>query len=306
MSGALQAVFRNLRSFGPPSGQQVYTGAGTYTFIIPAGTTRVSYMVIGGGACGDSLSGAGPNCWVGGTGGSGGSRVWATNKTVVPGTSYTMFIGGGANQYATAFCNGGTPLKIQAGCRTIANGYSTGTYRIKGASGGQGGQCACASVAGGGGGGAAGFINDSDTDGAYPACVRPSKGGVGGNYAAGGGGVGYCGGAGGGAAGGRCGGTAGRGGGGGGTSLLGRSYTGSSALGGAAASGGGNGGAGGGTGGGSSGSGINGGGYGGGGGGASASTGVQNTRGVGSGSAGIRIMWPGCTRFYPATNTNDV
>lgn len=49
MSGALQAVMKNQRSFGPPPGQQAYTTAGTYTWVVPTGVTSISIVAIGGG-----------------------------------------------------------------------------------------------------------------------------------------------------------------------------------------------------------------------------------------------------------------
>ena len=52
MSGALQAVFQNQRSFGAPPGQQAYTTPGTYSWVAPTGVTKVSVVAIGGGEIG--------------------------------------------------------------------------------------------------------------------------------------------------------------------------------------------------------------------------------------------------------------
>ena len=52
MSGALQAVFQNQRSFGTGAGSQSYTSAGCYSWVAPAGVTSVSVVAIGGGAGG--------------------------------------------------------------------------------------------------------------------------------------------------------------------------------------------------------------------------------------------------------------
>ena len=44
MSGALQAVYQNLRSFGAAPGSQSYTVDGTYSWVAPAGVTSVSVV----------------------------------------------------------------------------------------------------------------------------------------------------------------------------------------------------------------------------------------------------------------------
>jgi len=45
MSGILQGAFQNLRSFTSVTGQQAYTSSGTYTWVAPAGVTKVSVIV---------------------------------------------------------------------------------------------------------------------------------------------------------------------------------------------------------------------------------------------------------------------
>ena len=99
MSGALQAVFQNQRSFGPPPGQDAYTTAGTYSWVAPAGVTRVSVLAVGGG------SGGGGGFTTGvfyGTGGGGGLG-YKNNYTVVPASSYTVVVGdkSAANPFGT-------------------------------------------------------------------------------------------------------------------------------------------------------------------------------------------------------------
>ena len=57
MSGALQTVYQNQRSFGLGGGQQAYTTAGSYTWVAPALVTKVSVVVVGaGGGGGADLS----------------------------------------------------------------------------------------------------------------------------------------------------------------------------------------------------------------------------------------------------------
>ena len=50
MSGALQAVFQNQRSFLIVTGQQAFTSSGSFTWVAPAGVTKVSVLAVGGGA----------------------------------------------------------------------------------------------------------------------------------------------------------------------------------------------------------------------------------------------------------------
>ena len=49
MSGALQAVFQNQRSFNPPPGQEAFITAGTFTWVAPTNVTSVSVVAVGGG-----------------------------------------------------------------------------------------------------------------------------------------------------------------------------------------------------------------------------------------------------------------
>lgn len=84
MSGALQAVFQNQRSFGAPPGQQAYITSGTYCWVAPAGVTSVSVVAVGGGAGGTN-----------GGGGSGGGLGYKNNISVTPGNSYTVVVGAG-------------------------------------------------------------------------------------------------------------------------------------------------------------------------------------------------------------------
>ena len=266
------------------TGQQTYTSAGTYTWVVPAsGVSSISCAVLSGGAGGTSLTS-------GSTGsGGGGALTYANNVSVTPGATYTIVVGfGGARG---AFRNAGASyIQLSGTSLVYANGApnsnpgnpvtGTGYY------GGQGRD--------GGGGGAAGYSGD---------------GGAGANY-----GNGSSGASGGGGGGGGAGGSY-TGGGGGGVNFLGRGATG---VGGVYASDadtrGGTGGSGGGTGGTggqtfdccgqSYNNGGNGGTYGGGGGftyGTAAGTGG----GVGSGGW-ARIIYPGSTRSYPATNTGNL
>jgi hypothetical protein len=68
------------------SGEQVYTSAGTYTWVAPAGVNSVNVVAVGGGGGGGLYFG-----WGGGGGGLG----WKNNIPVTSGNSYTVVVGAG-------------------------------------------------------------------------------------------------------------------------------------------------------------------------------------------------------------------
>jgi hypothetical protein len=73
-------------------GESLYTTPGTYSWTAPQGITNISVLCVGGGGGGGSAGGiGGPS----GGGGAGGGVAWKNNITVVPGTSYTVQVGGG-------------------------------------------------------------------------------------------------------------------------------------------------------------------------------------------------------------------
>ncbi len=172
----------------PPTGQQAYTSAGTYTWTAPVGVTSVSVVAIGGGGCAYLLGASS------GGGGGGGGLGWKNNITVVPGQSYTVVVGAGA---ATDSRGPGSDSYF----------ISTGTVAGYGGGGSPGG------VVGLGGTGG-GYVGDGGGSGGYGGGSNASYlgGGAGaGGYSGNGGGGGYQNNGGGG-------GTAGNGGGGGGGS----------------------------------------------------------------------------------------
>lgn len=306
MSGALQAVFQNQRSFGTPPGQDAYITAGTFSWVAPAGVTKVSVVAIGGGAAG------------------GGGLGYTNNITVIPANSYTVVVGSGLS---VAYCPVGTG--------TAGTSYFSATCVVAGYGGNQQGVSSGAGGSYTGTGGGSGGNSNSGF----------SAGGSGGYSGNGGNGVTSGSGAAGSGGGGGSGGPRGSGvcgpsgcyyltsqaahGAGGGTGLLGQGSNGSGGASGAPASpntsyggGGGGGGSSGGNGtaGGNSsafsaGAGGSGGAYGGGGG----QAGFQETYSLpclcllsqsqgtaGPGSKGaVRIIWPGCARSFPSTRTAD-
>jgi len=185
MSGVLQAVFQNQRSFGPAPGQQAYTTAGTFSWIAPAGVTSVSVVTVGAGGYSTA-------------GGSGGALSYKNNITVVPGNSYAVVVGAGNSGTLSSFNGTGVVSAGTGSTRTGDGGGNGGTGGQGGAGGysGNGGNGASGSGSGtagsGGGGGGSG-------SGYYYTCVGcverygyPGGGGVGllGQGASGSGGTG--------------------------------------------------------------------------------------------------------------------
>ena len=193
------------------AGSHSYTTPGTYCWIAPAGVYKVSVVSVGGGANG--ANGCGSTA-TGGKGGGGGALAYCNNKTVVPGTAYTVIVGaagatGGQSSFAA--------IAVACGGRVPCGG----TTLYAGGAGGSGGNGVFAGC-GGGGGGAGGYSGNGGNAGA----AGGGGGGAGGGAGGGGGGVGLLGqgcsgasvgqgGSGGCNASGKCGGAYGAGGGGG-------------------------------------------------------------------------------------------
>ena len=148
MSGSNQAVFQNQRSFFVPAapGQQAYTNAGTYSWVAPAGVSKVSVVAVGGGAGGGYSRGGG-----------GGGLGYSNNVTVVPGNSYSVVVGGGGTPTNTS--SGGTggtsyfvsTSIVSGGGGSIPGSNQGGTYT--GTGGGNGGSDVTHGISGGGGAG---------------------------------------------------------------------------------------------------------------------------------------------------------
>jgi hypothetical protein len=183
-------------STGSFTNMQVYASAGTNTFTVPAGVTKIMVEVWGGGG-----GGAGTNS--GYAGGGGGGAYGKQILTVTAGNSYTVVVGAGGSAGAGGSVGGnggitsfGTGPLVSAGGGfggqpTGAGGVggtSTSTFNISGENGrfgyntsdayggaspngGNGGLHGLPSGAGagnapGGGGGGAGFGNGSYSGGA--------------------------------------------------------------------------------------------------------------------------------------------
>jgi hypothetical protein len=247
-------------------GQQAYTSAGSYSWVAPSGITSVSVVAVGGGGGGSASYGAG----------AGGALGYKNNYTVIPGNSYTVFVGNGCSGSvsgtASYFVNTCT-LRAGGGGRAQAPGSGIGgTYTGDG--GGNGGPSFS-----GQGGGAGGYSGNGGSGGGGPGGSGAAGAGGGG----GGGGFTACG----------CGIFRANGGGvgilGEGTSGAGGTNNGTYAQ---AQGKGGSGGANGCT---------NGGAYGGGG-------GYRDTPPSDRSGAGgaVRIIWPGTSRSFPSTCTGNL
>jgi len=270
------------------AGSQQYC-SGSYSWVAPAGVTKVSVLVVGSGGNGGTGT-----CTPGG-GGGGGALAYVNNYTVVPGNSYTVVAAaGGVGVSGSSYFVSCAVASARNGANGATYGGGAGGIVIAGTGGSGGNGGSTAQNSGGSGGGGAGGYSGAGGAGVG----RPT--GTGNNGSGGGGGGG-----------GTCGNSAIGGGGGGGVGMQG---TGSSGTGGACGAYGGGGGSGGnsgtragqqGVGGGGGKRAGNGGAYGGGGGGGGAYTCCgYGLSGFGNTGA-VRIIWPGNTRSFPSTCTGS-
>jgi hypothetical protein len=85
-------------------GCQTFTIPGMYTWTVPSGVTKISYIAVGGGGTAGST-----NSYPNTNGAQGGTTVWRNNISVTPGEIYTIYVGaGGAYNTGNASGNGGT------------------------------------------------------------------------------------------------------------------------------------------------------------------------------------------------------
>ena len=148
MSGVTQAVFQNQRSFVIVTGQQTYTGAGSYSWTAPTGVTSVSVVAVGG------------SLYNGGGAESGAGLGYKNNIAVVPGSSYTVVVGPADSYFiSTSTVKGGGAASTTGGT-FFGDGGGTGGNTFSSAQGGgaggyagEGGSASGAGAGGGGGGG---------------------------------------------------------------------------------------------------------------------------------------------------------
>lgn len=167
-------------------GQNLYNSSGTYSWTAPTSVTSVSVVAIGGG-------GAGQDNWANPAGGGAGLG-WKNNITVVPGTAYTVVVGGrgistsssGATQLKggdSYFISLATVSGYGGGNNSGSGSYATGPNvrgntggGYVGDGGGPGGQANSSWSGGGGAGGYSGRGGDVNETWNYPT-VRGAYGG---------------------------------------------------------------------------------------------------------------------------------
>jgi hypothetical protein len=122
-------------STGSFTNMQVYATAGTNTFTVPAGVTKIMVEVWGGGGGGGLNSTATTRYGYGGGGGGYGKGIF----TVTSGTNYTITIGAGGLA-GTASANGGTGGTSSVGTLITATGGTGGlSFGVMGVATGEGG-----------------------------------------------------------------------------------------------------------------------------------------------------------------------
>jgi hypothetical protein len=185
-----------------------FTTVGNNTFIVPAGVTKISAVLIGGGGAGGGGSAGGNGS--GGQGGGGGGLRYVNDFPVTPGQTLTVIVGAGGNGGTGAGGDGGdssitgivTAFGGKGGAAINTGAVGTGGDGSGGSGGATGGSGGTATlVAGAGGGGAAGYSGNGGTGGNGSVTnggVAGSGGGAGGGGAptdsgSGGGGVGVLG-----------------------------------------------------------------------------------------------------------------
>lgn len=154
---SLDIVLAAAGSASPPPGQIAYTTAGTYSWVCPAGVTSVSVVCVGGGGSY-------------GNGGAGGGLGYKNNITVVPGNSYTVVVGAGG-------------VSDQSG----GDSYFINASTVKGG-GAQSGTAYFTSIGGsytGDGGGLGGSVNGGFKSGAGAGGYSGKGGDGGANYVSG-------------------------------------------------------------------------------------------------------------------------
>jgi hypothetical protein len=153
-----------LSGAGDAQNQVTFTTVGAQTWTVPENVTSISVLVIGGG-------GGGPDQARAGGAGGGGGLAYANNITVVPGTTYNLFVGAGGTN--------GTLNTGSSGTAGSASWFNTSAYLF--ANGGTNGTASgLTSGTSGGGGGAAGYAAVGGAGAAQTGGVTLQAGGAGG------------------------------------------------------------------------------------------------------------------------------
>ena len=149
-------------------GEAVFSSAGNWTWVCPAGVSSVAVVCVGGGGGGMRDQGSGPayngiDQGYGGhmISGQGGSLGWKNSISVTAGTTYVVTVGdGGAygNSDSAAGSAGGASQFISSGTVSASGGLggTTGTQSFQSYTGDGGGSGGLGATNGGGMGGAGG------------------------------------------------------------------------------------------------------------------------------------------------------
>ena len=170
-------------------GSALYTTTGIYTWVVPAGVTSISAVVVSAGGNNGGCIGNFCGIYVSQQGGGGGGLSYMNNFSVTPGNSFSLRVGGAGGARLTSgasrLCSPTVNVVFAVGACYRTAGYGCGSSPRVNGTGGCGGAAmyTCSRPAyGGGGGGAAGYGCKSGDGG--------SSGGAGGAGVNGGGGGG--------------------------------------------------------------------------------------------------------------------
>lgn len=173
-----------------PTGEQMYTTPGSYSWTVPTSVTSCCVVCVGGGGA------SGPGY---GSGSAGGGLGYTNSISVTPGSSISVIAGAGGAAYSSVPTSNGQTSQFGTSCYGYGGGSglsgsapSGGSYSgTGGGSGGAGGVYVSTGGYGGGsgGGGAGGYSGNGGQGGSWAgSSVGPGATGAGGGGGGGGGG----------------------------------------------------------------------------------------------------------------------
>lgn len=157
-----------------PTGEQLYTTPGSFSWLAPAGVTAASILCVGAGGrggSGDPISGGG-----------GGALAYVNSAAISPGSNYSVTVGDVAT-YGSSTPSGGSSLSTLCVANGGANGNATGAGGTVGTgTGGAGGAAglSASGADGAGGGGAGGYSGTGGFGSISTNSPSPGSGGGGG------------------------------------------------------------------------------------------------------------------------------
>jgi hypothetical protein len=166
------------KTYTVPTGTQAYTTAGTYSFVVPAGVTKISVVCVGRGTVGYYC------CCCGSAGGYGGPLSYTNCIPTTPGETLTVYLSGAAGPYTCciygAFVKRSSTILISADTGNFFTQVGAVKYQ-----GGIGGNAPGSLTRQGGAAGAAGFAGNGGPGGTWPGGAGAAgTGGGGGGVAA--------------------------------------------------------------------------------------------------------------------------